>query len=167
MTKRTWLAAILASALAIAVAAPGALAGPGGGRRGMGPRGPRGRAHRRAARLFACLELSADQQQQVKSIRKAHQDDMKAATQAVTEKRQALAEAVLKGDEAAIRQAAALLGAAIADASVLRAKMHAKVTAVLTPEQQAKATELRAQRKARLQERPARPRKPRGAPPIE
>ena len=55
-------------------------------------------------------------------------------------------------DEQAVRAKAAELATAEADAAVLRAKVHSEVFAVLTPEQQAKAAELEAQREARAQQ---------------
>jgi Spy/CpxP family protein refolding chaperone len=59
--------------------------------------------------------------------------------------RKALDEAITADtlDEGAIRARAADVGAVEADAAVLRAKLHAAVFAVLTPEQQTKAKELR------------------------
>ena len=51
-----------------------------------------------------------------------------------------------------MRTKAAELAAVEADAAVLHAKVHSEVFAVLTPEQQAKAAELKAQRQARVQQ---------------
>jgi Spy/CpxP family protein refolding chaperone len=53
-------------------------------------------------------------------------------------------------DETAIRAKAADVALVDADAAVLRAKMHAAVIAVLTPEQQQKAKELRGQMENRM-----------------
>ena len=55
-------------------------------------------------------------------------------------------------DEQAVRTRAAELAAVEADAAVLQAKVHSEVFAVLTPEQQAKAAELKAQREVRAQQ---------------
>ena len=52
-------------------------------------------------------------------------------------------------DEAAIRQASADVAAVDADGAVLRAKVHAEVWALLTPEQQQKAQALQAQMELR------------------
>ena len=55
-------------------------------------------------------------------------------------------------DEAAIRAKAADIAAVQADAAVLRAKVHAAVFQVLTPEQQEKAKTLKAEREKRRAE---------------
>jgi Spy/CpxP family protein refolding chaperone len=68
----------------------------------------------------------------------------------------ALQEATRGTDEAAIRQQGEAVGAAIAEAAVLRSRIRAEVWAVLTPEQHAKAEQLRAERQARMQERQTR-----------
>ena len=52
-------------------------------------------------------------------------------------------------DESAVRARSAELGKVETDAAVLRARMHAEVYNVLTPEQQEKAKALRAEREAR------------------
>ena len=55
-------------------------------------------------------------------------------------------------DEQVIRTKSAELAAVEADAAVLQAKVHSEVFALLTPEQQAKAAELKAQRQAQAQQ---------------
>ncbi len=57
------------------------------------------------------------------------------------------------GDEGAIRQHSQTLAEVVGDAGVLRARVHGEVWNVLTAEQQAKATELRAERQKRREER--------------
>jgi Spy/CpxP family protein refolding chaperone len=52
-------------------------------------------------------------------------------------------------DESAVRARSAELAKVETDAAVLRARMHAEVYNVLTPEQQEKAKALRAEREAR------------------
>ena len=59
-------------------------------------------------------------------------------------------------DEATVRQKSVDVAAVEADAAVLRAKVHSEVWALLTPEQQQKARELKAQRverRAQMRER--------------
>ena len=59
-------------------------------------------------------------------------------------------------DEGAVRQTSVDMAAVEADAAVLRAKVHSEVWALLTPEQQQKARELKAQRlerRAQMRER--------------
>jgi Spy/CpxP family protein refolding chaperone len=76
-------------------------------------------------------------------------------------------------DEQAVRTRAAELATLTADAAVLRAKVHSEVFAVLTPEQQAKAAELKAQRQARREQRRERVRErmkdrgQRATPPVQ
>jgi Spy/CpxP family protein refolding chaperone len=116
------------------------------------------------------LDLTEAQREQIRAIHQTHRQETQAAGQQVTAARQALDQAVASGaDEGAIRGAAAKLGEAIAEASVLRAKVHAEVLQVLTPEQQAKARELRAQfqerAKLRQQRMKLRMKQQRPAPP--
>lgn len=112
---------------------PGMRGGPGGGPFGM--MGPELRA----------LDLSDAQRQQMRAIFESHQDELKTLGDRMMTARKALDDSITADtvDEAAIRTRAADVGAVEADAAVLRAKMHAAVFAVLTPEQQQKAKELR------------------------
>jgi Spy/CpxP family protein refolding chaperone len=52
-------------------------------------------------------------------------------------------------DEGAAAQQGQALGAVIADAAVLRGRVRSEVWAILTPEQQAEATKIQAERQAR------------------
>ncbi len=56
-------------------------------------------------------------------------------------------------NESLVRQRAADVAAVQADGAVLRARVHAEVFQVLTPEQQQKAKDLRAQRQQRMEQR--------------
>jgi Spy/CpxP family protein refolding chaperone len=56
-------------------------------------------------------------------------------------------------DENAVRTASSGLGAVMADQAVLRAKVRAEVMQILTPEQRAKAAELRTRADQRMQQR--------------
>ena len=112
---------------------PGMRGGPGGGPFGMiGPE-------------LRMLELTDAQHQQVRAILDSHKDELRAIGGRMQTARKALHDAITADavDETAIRTKAAEAALVDADAAVLHAKMHAAVFAVLTPEQQQKAKELR------------------------
>ena len=108
------------------------------------------------------LELSDEQRDQVRAVigdsreaARTHAGEMRAA-------RAALAEAVASAavDEDRIRALAADVGRLTGDAAVRRAQVYAAVWGILTPEQQARAEEIeaeraerRAARRERMQER--------------
>ena len=100
------------------------------------------------------LDLTDDQRTQVRQVMESHRDELRAVGERVRAAQRAQRDAVASTqfDEQAVRTKAAELAAAEADAAVLRAKVHSEVFAVLTPEQQAKAAELKAQREARAQQ---------------
>jgi protein CpxP len=101
------------------------------------------------------LDLTDAQREQIRTILESHKNEFKPVAERMIVARQELNDAVTAGvvDEAAIRGAAAKVAAVEADAAVMRAKVHAEVFAVLTPEQQAKARELKAQARERLKQR--------------
>ena len=142
---------------------PGGPGGPGGfGRGGFG--GPLG--------MLRQLDLTDDQRAQVRQVMDSHRDEQRAVGERVMAAHRAQRDVVTAAqfDEQAVRAKAAELAAAEADAAVLRAKVHSEVFAVLTPEQQAKAAELEAQREARAQQfrERAKQRQPRRAtPPVQ
>jgi Spy/CpxP family protein refolding chaperone len=85
------------------------------------------------------LGLTDEQVTKLQQLREANKDKMKAAGQAVQEKRKALQAAVDSGaGDDAIRAAAAALGTALGDSAVLRAANLAEVKKILTPDQYAK-----------------------------
>ena len=100
------------------------------------------------------LDLTDDQRAQVRQVMDSHRDELRAIGERLMAAHRAQRDAVTAAqfDEQAVRTRAAELAAAEADAAVLRAKVHSEVFAVLTPEQQAKAAELKAQREARAQQ---------------
>ena len=142
---------------------PGGPGGPGGfGRGGFG--GPLG--------MLRQLDLTDDQRAQVRQVMDSHRDELRAVGERVMAAHRAQRDVVTSAqfDEQAVRAKAAELAAAEADAAVLRAKVHSEVFAVLTPEQQAKAAELEAQREARAQQfrERVKQRQPRRAtPPVQ
>lgn len=97
------------------------------------------------------LDLTEAQREQVKGVMDTHKADFDAQFQKLGPARKALQDTITAEtlDETAIRQRAAELAAVEADGAVLRAKVHAQVWALLTPEQQQKARALKAQRDER------------------
>jgi len=125
--------------------------GPGPGMRGGGPGGgPFGMM----GPELRMLDLSDAQRQQVRAAFDAHKDELKAIGERTQVARKALQDAITVDafDETAIRTKAAEVALVDADAAVLHAKMHAAVFALLTPEQQQKAKELRGQMENRMKE---------------
>ncbi len=158
---------ITAAVLALAVAAGGsallsAQGGPGGpgGRRGGGP-GMMGRGPGMMAGGMMGLRqlgLSDSQRAQIKTIMQSHKTDMQAIGERVRTAHKALQNAIdqVPVNEGLIRERAADVAKVQADAAVLRARVHAEVFQVLTPDQQAKAKDLRQQAEQRMQQRQQR-----------
>ncbi len=141
--------AMLGTSAAIVVAQPGPGRGRGGPGGGFGP-------FATGVEDLRGLDLSETQREQVRTIMQSHREESRAAQQRHATAMRALQDATRGTDEAAIRQQGEAVGAAVADAAVLRSRIRADVWAVLTPEQQAKAEQLRAERQTRMQERQAR-----------
>ena len=155
-------------AVAVAVCGSGAaLYAQGQGGRGLaGPpilgRGGRGVG---AAFVFAQLDLSDAQKQQIRDITQRHRADAQALEQrmeaAVAAQQAAIA--TIPVNEALVRSTSQDLAAVEADLAVDSARLHADIFAILTVEQQARAKQLEEQAQARLRERRQRaPRQPRG-----
>jgi len=91
-----------------------------------------------------------------------YRDELQEAGKRLRAAHDAQREAVetLPVNEGLIRSTTQTLAAAQTDLALLRARIHSDVWAILTPDQQAKARELKAQREARLKQRAAR-RRPR------
>jgi Spy/CpxP family protein refolding chaperone len=121
------------------------------------PRGPAGGEHRGMRDGFPGLRqlgLSDDQRQEVRRIMELHKAERQAIFERLREARRAQSEAVMAVpvDEGAVRARSAELAKVEADSAVLRARVHAEVYNVLTPEQQEKAKALRAEREARREQ---------------
>lgn len=157
---RTWKL-MTAGALGVALAAGAGLAtvaareqGPAGPGRGMigrrGPGGPGGPGGALALPLRG-LNLTDTQREQVRTTVDGHKAEFDAVRTRMGTARAALQEAVTADtfNEATVRQKSVDVAAVEADAAVLRAKVHSEVWALLTPEQQQKARELKAQRTQR------------------
>jgi Spy/CpxP family protein refolding chaperone len=120
--------------------APGLLAGPGLFGGGLG--GGRGLLALRAG--LGRLNLTDQQKDQVKGILQSHRDRMQAFAQQGRMTARALREAILTGaDESTIRAKAADAAKVEADLAVFGAQVRKDVLGVLTPDQLAKAKQLR------------------------
>ena len=147
----------LAAVLALAMSAGGAWAAAGeGGRDALGGDGTvealtqngAGRPLRQAMRqtikklheLRGDLDLTPEQKRDVAMILKEHSSEIIRCIEDIYEAHKALRQAVTasNGSESAIRRAAAQLGRAIGEGSVLRAKVRREVRAVMTAEQRRK-----------------------------
>jgi periplasmic protein CpxP/Spy len=153
---------LLTAALAVITLGLGSIAlaqpGDGGGRRGghgfgrgFGPGGPGGPGFP----ALRQLDLTDAQREQVKAIFDQNKDEFAAIGERLKTARKAQVAAIETQplDEAVIRAKTADLSAVEADAAVLRAKVHAAIFQVLTPEQQEKAKALKAEREQRGAER--------------
>ena len=153
MVRRVRMLGIAAAATVLAAAlAVGAVAAQGDGeRRGFGRRGFGGHA-------LAQLDLTAEQREQVRAVRERHAAELQQVGDRLRAAHDAHRKAVetLPVDEGLIRSTSQSLSEAQADMSVLRARIHSEIWTVLTPEQQKKAEELKAQREARMKERQER-----------
>lgn len=121
--------------------------------RGMGPRGPMGRGGPMGPRgpmgmlpmLARGLGITDAQRNQIKSIATSHGYEWKALADRARTAHQALRQAVTADtvDEGLIRQRSADVAAVEADLALARARTHAEVFQILTPEQKAQARALR------------------------
>jgi Spy/CpxP family protein refolding chaperone len=140
MTRKRWILAVVLVALVVSGFSMVAYAGrifPGG----MGPM-------YRMNMLFDELGLTGDQRIALKKLFKDHRKDIQPLAKGVMIKGRALRELVLAEtpDPAAIRQASAELGNAIADAAVQASVLAQEARPILTPEQVNKLKELRQRR---------------------
>jgi protein CpxP len=125
---------------------PGGPGGPFGFGGRMGPGGFAG-----PLPMLRQLDLTDEQRTQVRQVMESHRAELKAVGERLAAAHRTQRDAVTapQFDEAAVRATTADLAAVLGDAAVLHAKVHSEVFALLTPEQQAKAAELKAQREAR------------------
>jgi protein CpxP len=148
-------AALLVAGTAVLSAQQGPPMGPPEGRPGRGPMGMRGGPGGPLGPFGVALrqlDLTEAQRDQVKAIMESHKEQMQATGEKVREARKAVEAAIAAEtvDEAAIRNAHAQLAQAMADGAVLRANVRHEVMQILTPEQKAKAAELKQVREQRL-----------------
>lgn len=125
---------------------PGGFGGPMGPMMGL----PRGLADE--------LEVTDAQHEQIRGILEQHRAEGQQLGERLHKAMQAQMAAVSSEtfDENAIRAAASEVAAAQVEMAVLHGRVHAVVYQVLTPEQQAKARDLKSKREARMQERAKR-----------
>ena len=128
----------------------------------FGKRGHFGGRHKRgrmmAGRLFRHLDLSEEQKNQLKEIRQATRETTKPIRQQMKQNREALRELTSDGnfDESAVQAIAAQQGSLTAQLIVEKERAKAAMFAVLTAEQKAKVSELKAQIKERREARKAK-----------
>ena len=142
---------VAGAALAAAHAADAAEEQRRGGRRGAWMGGPRGGGPAGALLPLGRLELSDEQREQVRTVMAESREAAREHLQDLRAAREALGEAVSSPDvdEDRIRTLAADVGRLTGDAAVRRARVHAAVWRILTPEQQARAEEIAAERQER------------------
>lgn len=133
---------------------PGGPGGQGGRGFGMFGPGPGGRGGPMAGLMMhglGQLDLTEEQKAKIKAI----VEENRPATQEIAKKmiaaREALGDAITADpvDKALIGEKAKAVAAVELESALLRADVHGKVFGVLTPEQQAKARQLRAEAKER------------------
>jgi len=95
------------------------------------------------------LGLTGDQRAALKALVKEHRQEIQPLVKDLVGKKRALQELVLaeNPDPAAIRQASADLGKAIAEAAVLGSVLAQKAQAILTPDQRLRFREMRQSRR--------------------
>jgi protein CpxP len=170
-------AGLLVAGAAVVSAQQGPPMGPPDGRPGWGQRAMRGGPLARLGVAMRQLDLTEEQRVQVKAIMESHRAEMKALGERRWELRKAVEAAISADtvDPAAIRNAHTELAQAMADGAVLRATIRHEVMQILTPEQKAKAAELKAQHEQRMKLRAERAKqrmerlqqRPRPEPPAE
>jgi len=143
---------LVLSALVALIVAPALAQGHAHGNHGeWHPAGPDGRAH---DRIFAQLDLTADQKTEIHEMMGEHRSAVEPLRKQVREGHEQVAQLVHAGaiDEAAIR--AAVIDAAQIDAelAVERARLVQEIRSVLTPEQREQADELMQERLAAMTE---------------
>ena len=121
------------------------------GKRGFGKKGHKRGGH---AMMFRGLDLTEEQKAQMKQIRQTSQEKIKPIREQMKANRQKLTE--LSGgnfDQAQVQAIAAQQGSLTAQMIVERESIKSQIFQILTPEQKAKAAEMKTQRKQRMQER--------------
>jgi len=140
------LVALLATSVAYAQEPPGGGFGGRGGR-GFGPGGP--------GLVLNELNLTDAQREQVREIRGRYREQIQTLSRRLgdltAKQRQAIE--TVPVNETLITSATQDMTQAEVEVAVQEARINADIWSVLTPEQQAKATKLRAERKAQMEQR--------------
>ena len=143
---------VLVALLATSVAFAQGPRGGGFGGRG-GPGGPLGRGG--VGLALNELNLTDAQREQVREIRERSREQTQALVrqlgEAADKQRQAIE--TLPVNETLITSATQDMTQVQVEVAIQEARLNAEIWSVLTPEQQAQATKLRAERKARMEER--------------
>lgn len=120
-----------------------------GGKRGAGMhRGMGGGMHGGGGMMFRGLDLTDEQKAQMKAIHEANKGTMQPLMEAMKANRQRMQEATANGafDEATVTAIANEHGTLSAQMMVARQRVMSQTFAILTPEQKAKAAEMRQKR---------------------
>jgi Spy/CpxP family protein refolding chaperone len=140
------LVALLATSVAYAQEPPGGGFGGRGGR-GFGPGGP--------GLALNELNLTDAQREQVREIRGRYREQIQTLSRRLgdltAKQRQAIE--TVPVNETLITSATQDMTQAEVEVAIQEARINADIWSVLTPEQQAKATKLRAERKAQIEQR--------------
>jgi protein CpxP len=119
----------------------------------QGKRGKRG-GQRGMGMGFRGLDLTDAQKEQMKAISQASREGTKSLRDQMKANRQQMAQATANGfNEAQVQAIAQQQSALHAQMIVERERVRSQMFAILTPEQQAKAAEMKEQRKQKMQER--------------
>ena len=142
---------------------PGGPGMRGRGMRGGGPGGPGGPGGFGQGLMVRQLNLTDAQKDQFRTITQQHRDQNKATMERLRTAMEAARKAVqtMPVNEALIRSTTQDLADAQAEAAIQRAHLQSELFALLTPDQQAQAKKLQAQRESRMQQ--PRPRRGRQA----
>jgi protein CpxP len=124
---------------------PGGLVGRGGPQGPMGLLGPI---------ALGALDLTDAQETQMRTLVEAHRASTNPLVERAATARQGLDAAVMAStvDEGTIRARSAELAAAEADLAVARARLHADILKILTPEQRTRLEQMRARGAERMRE---------------
>ena len=140
------LVALLATSVAYAQEPPGGGFGGRGGR-GFGPGGP--------GLALNELNLTDAQREQVREIRGRYREQIQTLSRRLgdltAKQRQAIE--TVPVNETLVTSATQDMTQAEVEVAIQEARINADIWSVLTPEQQAKATKLRAERKAQMEQR--------------
>ena len=110
--------------------------------------------HWRAARMAQALGLTDAQKEQAKAVFSQARQSAQPIMAQLKQNRQALADAVKAGkSDAEIQQLSQTTGTLVGQLTAIRTEAMSKVYATLTPDQRAKAEQLRSQRRERWQHR--------------
>jgi Spy/CpxP family protein refolding chaperone len=103
--------------------------------------------------MLGRLDLTEAQRAQVRSLVEAQRAAIDPVLERARTAREALQDAITAStvDEAAIRARSAELASAEADLAVARARLHADITKILTPEQRTELEQNRSRRAERMQ----------------